>query len=923
MFSRLCAIALLLAPFAIAQTTAATGTIRGWVIDRSEAAIPGARVTATNQETQASRTTIAAANGQFYLANLPIGSYTLHVEASGFTALDLAPFLLSVGQAVERRLILQPAGVMEKIEVNEQPEAIDTAAATASATLGYERIEEAPARSRNYLNFVLAAPGVSPSAGASSQRTMTGVRSPLGDSGFTFGGMRARNNAILIDGMDNRDETTGGNRVAVGLEMVQEFRVAGAAIGAELGGASGGLLNMVTRSGVNLWHGDFTFFAQHERVNARKPEVSSPSAPRFRRIQPGVSLLGPLRRDRTFIAAAIEHERESAEEWSDAPAGAIDVINRALQSPGFSRAAVSSVLRGLYDTSAQGTDASAKLNHQLRDEDMLLARYAFSRGRVRHETQGPDNFADRSAQGSSLTADHSLVGEWLRVASPAVVNSIRVQAAQRTMTLRPNSSGAMLEIPGVITLGEFYRMNGERTERHYQLLENLNVVVHGHRLSLGADTQLVTLQAALRTRFAGVFVFPTLDDFLTARPDLFIQAFGHPNTHMNTAPLSFWAQDRWEPLTGLQLELGMRFDRQRMPAGLPSSSNNVSPRFGLAWRPAPTVPLVLRAGMGLFFDRYPLAFLNDALQKDGMRAVEQYAIGSDAAQAFALGRGGTLLSPLDHVPYARYRAAPDFPSAYSRKFTWGLEHGLGGDTSLSLEATHIRGFHLPRIRNLRGALPPLYELEQASKSEYLGMSLSLNRRLRNELAYLVSYTVGRARDDASDFDEHPLDPFRVSRDWGPSRQDQRHRLSASALFEIPWEHQHLLPEWLTGPLEDISFAPIFTAGSGRPINALLTSDVYRTGAYPLSARPDGTPRNPFLTRVMVGLDLRVMKTFRVLRDRAFFQFGVESFNLTNRSNSERVSQYIASPSGKALSSYAATIESLPARQLQFFMQLEY
>jgi hypothetical protein len=127
---------------------------------------------------------------------------------------------------VVRRIQLQLAGIVEKLDVTESPDAIEAQSSSASVTLGSERIEEAPARSRNYLNFVLAAPAVAPSAGSPSQRTMTGVRSPVPDTGFTFGGMRPRNNSIQIDGMDNRDETSGGNRVAVGLEMLHaEWRL--------------------------------------------------------------------------------------------------------------------------------------------------------------------------------------------------------------------------------------------------------------------------------------------------------------------------------------------------------------------------------------------------------------------------------------------------------------------------------------------------------------------------------------------------------------------------------------------------------------------------------------------------------------------------------------------------------------------------
>ncbi len=914
---------LLVSSLALAQTAAPTASIRGMVLDRTESGIPGARVTARNQETRATRTAETNEKGQFSLYNLPIGSYVLSVDAAGFTTASTAPFLVSVGQTVEQRVRLQPAGLVERVEVTGQPEAIDPAAATSSVALGYERIEEAPARSRNYLNFVLAAPGVSPSVGNSAQRTMTGVRTPLGDSGFTFGGMRARNNAILIDGMDNRDETTGGNRVAVGLEMVQEFVVAGTAVGAEMGGAAGGLLNMVTRSGVNLWHGDVTFFAQNERFNARKPGANVPYTPEFRRTQPGLSFLGPLRRDRTFIAAAIEQERESAEEWSETPAAALEPINRALSTPAFSGTAVRAALRGLYNTSTRGTESSLKLNHQLNQRDTLSVRYAFSRGRVSQEVQGPFNFADRSAQGSSLTTDHSLVADWLRVASPTIVNSLRVQLAQRRMDLLPNTYGAMLEIPGLVTLGEFYRLNAERTERHTQVVENLHLVLRGHRLSLGADTHLITMNADLRTRFAGLYVFPRLEDFLAGRPDLFIQAFGDPHTRLSTLPVGLWLQDRWEARPGLHVELGLRFDRQRMPAGLPSSSNNLSPRFGLAWRPARNVPLVLRAGVGLFFDRYPLAYLNDALQKDGVRAVEQYAAGDDAVRAFRLGHGAGLSAPLPGGPESLYLASSDFPSTYGRKFSLGLEQGLGKNTTLSLEAAQLRGVHLPRVRNTRGTLPPLYQLEQTARSNYTGLSVSLNRRMSRELAYLVTYTVGRTRDDGSDFDEHPLDPLHVSRDWALSRQHQLHRLAVSALFELPLDDARWLPGWFKEAFEYVSFAPIWTVGSGRPLNALLTTDVDRTGAYPLSARPSGMPRNGFLTPASLSLDLRVMKTFRVLHDRAQLQFGVESFNLTNRPNTERASPYFATPTGVPLSSYGARLESLPARQLQFLVQFEY
>src|SRR5262245_27044267 len=116
-------------------------------------------------------------------------------------------------------------------------------------------------------------------------------------------------------------------------------------------------------------------FAQNEIFNARWSEVGASSRPRFERYQPGVSANGPIRRDRTFIFGAIEYEHESAEEWSNVPADAVDVLNRALASPLYSTGGLTA-FRGLYLTVMRGTDLSLKLNHQASEKDTISTRYA-------------------------------------------------------------------------------------------------------------------------------------------------------------------------------------------------------------------------------------------------------------------------------------------------------------------------------------------------------------------------------------------------------------------------------------------------------------------------------------------------------------------------------------------------------------------
>jgi Carboxypeptidase regulatory-like domain len=282
-----------------------TGNLQGIVVDTTGSPLPGASLTLRSLSSGAARTLESQEDGRFSIASLPIGNYSLRIEHESFNPVTVEPLNISVGQTVTQRIVMNLATLTQKLDVQEQADALQTTAITENVTFGGDRIEEAPAQNRNYLNFVLVAPGVAASQGANTSRSAAGIRNSANDSGLVFNGMRGRNNSISIDGVDNRDETTGGNRVAVGLEMVQEFRVAGTSVDAEFGGAAGGLVNMVTHTGQNEWHGDFTLFHQNQYLNARSPEAEVTGRPHLRHWQPGTSTGGPIRRDKTFFFTAI------------------------------------------------------------------------------------------------------------------------------------------------------------------------------------------------------------------------------------------------------------------------------------------------------------------------------------------------------------------------------------------------------------------------------------------------------------------------------------------------------------------------------------------------------------------------------------------------------------------------------------------
>jgi hypothetical protein len=893
--------------------------IQGLVLDPSGAVVPDAGITATLDATGAVRTARTGPDGRYRIPGLSIGTYTIRCDKPGFQRAEVKEVYLALNQTLEETVQLKLASAGNSIDVREQPEALNTTAPTAGTGISGETLEETPSQNRSYLGVVLLAPGVAPAAGSNALRTKAGVRSASPDSGFTFAGMRARNNSLAIDGLDNRDETTGSSRVAVGQEAVAEFRVTASNVAPEFGGGAGGNLNVVTLSGTNRFHGDVNLFAADSFIEARSPEAETSLRPDRRQYQPEAALNGPLQRDRTFFAGTIEAERESGQEFSEIPgAGVGSSINAALALPIFSRAAVHSAAEGLFPTESVSTQTSFKLTHRLTQSHELMARYAISRARIEREVLGSENFSEQSARGTSHNQDQSFAAGWQAVSGSSFVNELRFQYARRSLDLIPNSFGALLEIPGVVSIGQSPLLDASRTEDHVQVVESATLVRGQHQFGFGVSAQHITLDARLANRFAGVFVFPTLNDFAHGMPDVFLQAFGDPRTRYATDPVAFWAQDQWRPASGLTLVAGLRYEAQRLPAPFGSATRNLAPRLGIAWQPHGHGGWVFRAGAGLFYDRYPLAFLNDAIQKDGIHGFEQYAVGADAIRIFALSHGGTLAAPIDGMAHSIYRPDPNFDGTptYARKFTAGVERSLDADTTITLEYMDIAGFHLPRLRNAALTLPPQFALEQSASSRYQGVSFTLHRRLTKELTYLLAYTAGNARDDASDFDEQPLNPANTRADWSRSRQYQAHRVVASGLFELPFDDIGAAP-WLQEIGKHFDLAPVVSYGSPRPINALATTDLYRTGAYPISGRPAGLDRNPFYERGIFAVDLRVTKGFEWWKDHGIFLFGIGFYNLTNHTNAIQVSPYYG------LATYRGLIETLNARQAQFSFQWEF
>jgi hypothetical protein len=284
-----------------AQTSLVSGALDGSVSDSSGGCIPGVAVAVRDTATNRTREVSTNAEGTFRITELPVGTCEVSASQPGFAPYRHSGITIQLGATVHLDILLQSAGVTTQVTVTAQPPASDPAQTSVSSAVDKERIEELPVQSRNYLNFVLLAPGVSSSAQQPGRRSLA----PLPDSGFTFGGLRGRSNNVSIDGLDNNDEFVGSSRTELSLETVQEFQVVNAGLSAETGGASGGSINVVTRIGANEFHGDAFVFLQNGALNARNPFEAEHASPTFHRtrninlLMPG-PVFGPGRADPRF-----------------------------------------------------------------------------------------------------------------------------------------------------------------------------------------------------------------------------------------------------------------------------------------------------------------------------------------------------------------------------------------------------------------------------------------------------------------------------------------------------------------------------------------------------------------------------------------------------------------------------------------------
>jgi hypothetical protein len=291
---------LLLSAICFGQGGASTGDLHVTVKDAKGSLVTNATVTVRDVAKGLERTATSDGQGGYSAQLLPPGNYSVTVAAAGFTKVTNTDVGVTVGGLLELPVTLSVSGGTEVVEVTSQAELVETSRSSTTDTIGQRRIDNLPINGRNYINFTLTDSQVvrdnAPNTGAAPT------------SGLNMSGQRARSNLVNVDGADATDNSVNGVRSTVSQEAVQEFQIITNSYAAEYGRASGGVVNIITRSGSNNFHGDVFGFIRDRNLQAVNPFSTVPN-PAYTRVQAGVAFGGPIKKDKTFFYFAYEITR--------------------------------------------------------------------------------------------------------------------------------------------------------------------------------------------------------------------------------------------------------------------------------------------------------------------------------------------------------------------------------------------------------------------------------------------------------------------------------------------------------------------------------------------------------------------------------------------------------------------------------------
>lgn len=786
---------------ASAQETVAYASVSGRVQDQSGAAIAGASIVAVQVSTGVKATATTDRDGRYRFSYLRVGSYTITAQARSFAPLT-RNLTLTVGAAFDLTFSLSIGAVTDAVTVTADDRPLETARSQIATTIEHAEVKSLPLNGRNFLDLALLVPGVSPTnIGGGTQ--LFAETSAVPGAGLSVGSQRNLSNNFMIDGLSANDDAAALSGMAIGVDAIDQFQVVTSGGQAELGRALGGHFSIATRSGTNRLLADGYGFFRDDAWTA-KNALSGTTLPMHQN-QFGGSIGGPLRRDQTFFFANAEQRLVDQSGLTTIPDAAVTAINARLAATGYQGPPVTT---GVYPNPVDTTFLLAKVDHHFSQRDLFTVRYNLydvSSQNVR----GAGGLNAPSASAGLDNRDQSLAASFVRAVNDRTSVELRGQWSVGNLLAPPTDlQGPAVSIAGVATFGRLSSSPTSRLAKLYQAVGSISRQADAHSIRAGVDVLHNDVTIEFPRAIAGSYSFSTLANFLTGTYNNsgFTQTFGDTTVRLQNPNVGLFVQDEWRIGQHLTANLGLRYDLEWLPT-ITTDTNNLAPRAGLVWSPLASGRLLVRANAGRYFDRVPLRALANAVLSAGnttdVTELRQFNVALSPAQANAPVFPAILSSQIASATLPSLTTMdPHLQHAYSDQASVEVERQLWRGTTVGAGYEHLSGRNLIMQINQNvptcaasgsnnGCRPiPDYannnQYSSAGKSVYDGLHVSFVQRLSTWGSGRVSYTYSKSFNNVGEaFFNSPIDPTDLSKDWGRSDDDQRHRLVVTAAVNTP------------------------------------------------------------------------------------------------------------------------------------------
>ena len=805
-----------------------TATVIGVVTDSQGGVIPGATITAVNKNSGFVRSTVSDAEGRYRVAALTPGSYEVSAELQGFSRALRAGLTFALGSETVLNFSLQLGALSEAVMVTAETPIVQTTTAAVETRLDRATIDVLPIIGRSYQSLLRIAPGAQSSNGTS------------------FVGSRGRSNQWNIDGVDNSEDISGYSRQPLALDSVQEVQVLVTGFKAEYGQASGGVVNVVTRSGTNDFRGSGFFLFRDQSMMARSPyaDRNLPADP-FQRVHYGGWGGGPIKQNKLHYF--LNYEREDRDTNSSSTR-TLPVSTAAFSAPTLQFLNQNNIPVSLFGAGGSIRQVrpefvnihnlTAKLDNQLSNTQSLTGRYQLTDDRQPSGQSG--TLLDYNGSTTYTRNNYAnLNHKW--VLGSNKLNEFYVQVGQTFEDLVVAHPGLTnLSVTGGFDLGGPSNYPQARTDWIYQMIDNYTWTLSGtrtgeHSVKTGAQVKIFKSDGFFDSNFRGTYTFPSLSAFVAGTPTRFTQNQGNSSLARPNQIYGFYLQDDWRPSQSLTINTGLRYDYEgaRTQAlkdvsgtagpGVSRDRNNISPRFGFSWAPQGSTSQAIYGGTGIYYDQVILNVIGNA------RFTPPKVIGIQIDNpGFPNPFGGAQTIPAPSLSVID----DNLVTPWNWNTQLGYRRELASDLGLDVSFVYNRGYDQIGITNTNAGRPGTANINGAGavrpdprytnvsfytnlgEIRYQGLIVDLRKRLSHRISGEMAYTLSKTKDNAFNFVSSVLVPERPDLQWGPGSDDRRHVVTGNLVYQLP---------------KNLTLATILEYRSEAPLNITVGRDVNGDG----------------------------------------------------------------------------------------------